>query len=136
MRTTPTVFVVDDDPDFLETTKYLLESAKLSVETFASAREFLEVYHPNRPGCLLLDVSMPDMTGLELLEELKQRGWSLPTIVMTAYGSVRTAVKAMLLGAINFVEKPIHNMPEVIGLMKQVLTTDTRSRQARLEIEE
>ena len=93
MRTTPTVFVVDDDPDFLQTTRYLLESAKLSVETFASARAFLEVYDPKRPGCLLIDVSMPDMTGLELLEELKQRGWSLPTIVMTAYGSMRTATQ-------------------------------------------
>ncbi len=136
MRTTPTVFVVDDDPDFLQTTRYLLESAKLSVETFASAQAFLEACHSQCPGCLLLDVSMPDMTGLELLEELNKRGWSLPTIVMTAYGSVQTAVKAMLLGAINFVEKPMRSMPELIDLIKQVLTTDSRSQQTRLEIEE
>jgi RNA polymerase sigma factor (sigma-70 family) len=101
----PTVFVVDDDADFCHLLKRLVESVRLNVETYESAAEFLKHYDPAKPGCLVVDVRMPGMSGLELQERLAAQRIRIPTIVMSAYAEVPIAVQAMKSGAIEFLEK-------------------------------
>lgn len=100
------IFVVDDDQAMRESLEFLLASAGLEVESFASAREFLDGYKPGRSGCLLVDVRMPGMSGLALQEALSERGVRLPVIFMTAHADVPMAVRAMRGGALDFIEKP------------------------------
>jgi len=101
-----TVFIVDDDAAMRESLRWLLESVSLDVETFANAEEFLAAYQPTRPGCLVLDVRMPGMSGLGLQETLVARNLTLPVIIITGYAEVPTAVRALKTGAIDFIEKP------------------------------
>ena len=136
MSSNSTVFVVDDDRVFLETTCKLLKSAQLSVIACESAHAFLNTFQLGQPGCLLLDVIMPHMSGLELLEELNQRRWTIPTIVMTAHSHVSVAVQAMKLGALDFVEKPFRDKQSLIDLVQRALQTATFAQQQRAEIEE
>jgi FixJ family two-component response regulator len=103
------VYIVDDHDGMRVSLRFLIESAGYPVETFASATEFLADYRPDRPGCLVLDMRMPGMSGLELLEELSARGDMRPAIMITGYGSVPTAVRALKAGAIDFLEKPFHD---------------------------
>ena len=107
MRDEPTVIVVDDDEAFRDSLKAVLESAKLSVAVYESGRSFLNAYQRDGAACLLLDIKLPDMNGLELQQKLRNEGIDLPIIVMTGYGDVSLAVKAMKAGAIDFIEKPI-----------------------------
>ncbi len=109
MTPEPTVFIVDDDDAVRRFLSGLIESVELRVEAFASARDFLEAYEPGRPGCLVLDVRMPGMSGLELQRELAEQAIDLPVIILTGHGNVRLAVHAMQAGAIDFVEKPFDN---------------------------
>lgn len=106
MRTDKTVFVVDDDTEICSALHYLLESGNLKAQTFNSADKFLNHYVPELQGCLILDIRMPDMTGLELLDILNSKKITLPVIVMTGYGDIPIAVKAMKLGAVDFILKP------------------------------
>jgi FixJ family two-component response regulator len=106
MNNKPTVFVVDDDLDMRNSLKWLVESIGLTVASFPSAESFLEAGPPARPGCLLLDVRMPGMGGLRLLEHLRARGSSLPVILLTGHGEVSMAVTALKSGAFDFIEKP------------------------------
>jgi len=106
MTPAPTVFVVDDDPEVQDALRWLIESVALPVETFGSAEEFMDDVDPHRPGCLVLDVRMPGMGGLRLLENLRSLEICLPVIVLTGHGDVPIAVRAMKAGAIDFVEKP------------------------------
>ncbi|MCH7709749.1 MAG: response regulator transcription factor [Myxococcales bacterium] len=101
-----TVFIVDDDASTRDSLRWLIESVGLSCETFASATEFLGVFDASRPGCLVLDVRMPGMSGLELQEELVARGAQLPAIMITGYADVPMAVRAMKAGVLEFIEKP------------------------------
>ena len=105
----PTVFIVDDDDAVRRFLSGLIESVELRVEAFASARDFLEAYEPGQPGCLVLDVRMPGMSGLELQRELADQAIDLPVIILTGHGNIRLAVHAMKAGAIDFVEKPFDN---------------------------
>ena len=104
-----TVFVVDD----LEANRVLLEllikSVDLKVKTFASAIAFLDAYDPNQSGCLLLDIRMPNMSGLELQKTLKARDIKIPVIIVTAHSDVPIAIQAMKEGAFDFIEKPFNN---------------------------
>jgi RNA polymerase sigma factor (sigma-70 family) len=102
----PTVFVVDDDPAVRDALRCLLESNDFQVETFASPRDFLEAYTEFRPGCLILDVQMPGMTGLALQKKLAEDKVGLPIIMLTAHANVPMAVTAMQEGAVDFIEKP------------------------------
>lgn len=104
-----TVFVVDDDDAVRNSMRWLVESIGLPVETYASAREFLETHDPNRPGCLVLDVRMPGMSGLDLQEKLHENGIVIPIIVVTGHGDVPTAVRAIKAGAVEFIEKPVND---------------------------
>ncbi len=105
----PAVFVVDDDAAVRRFLGGLIESVELRVEAYASAQDFLEAYEPGRPGCLVLDVRMPGMSGLELQRELTDRAIDLPVIVLTGHGNVQVAVHAMKAGAVDFIEKPFDN---------------------------
>src|SRR6516162_7915646 len=102
-----TVFVVDDDVAVRQGLSFMLRTAGYSVEAFPSARSFLEDYDPRRGGCLLLDIRMPQMTGLELQQQLNIRGWRIPVIFITGHGTVSLAIAAMKAGAFDFIEKPL-----------------------------
>lgn len=109
MSTQETVFIVDDDAAVRDSLRALLESAGFRVEDFGAAAAFLASAAPERPGCLVVDIRMPDMDGLELQEELVRRRTGLPVIVMTGHADVPLAVRAMKAGAIDFIEKPFED---------------------------
>jgi len=131
-HTPATVFIVDDDEDFRKTLGWLLEQAGHRVEGFASAHAFLDAYDPARPGCLLLDVRLRGMTGLQLLERLGGTAAPLPVIMMTGYGDFSTAVRALKGGAADILQKPMddHDLLERIA---DALAADERTRASRVE---
>jgi len=102
----PTVFIVDDDPAVRQALTTLVRSMRLRAEAYESAQQFLDAFDAARPGCILLDVRMPGISGLGLLEQFNHEQISLPAIVMSAYGDVPMVVRAMKAGALNFLEKP------------------------------
>src|SRR5262245_57476016 len=102
----PTVFVVDDEPEIRNSLRWLIESVDLAVETFESGQEFLDRTDLTRPGCVVLDVRMPEMGGLELQSRLIQANSVLPMIIISAYADVEMAVRALQNGALHFLEKP------------------------------
>lgn len=104
-----TVFVVDDDPAILSSLTYLVRSVRLPVEVFASARAFLAEHGPHRRGCLVLDLRIPEMGGLELQRKLLEIRSTLPVIVLTGHADVPVAVQALQAGAFDFMEKPFQN---------------------------
>ena len=106
-RAMPPVFVIDHNPGFRRSLQSLLEAAKLPVETFASARDFLERYDGRRPGCIVLDVRLRGENALDLQEELRRRQVTLPIIVMTGHGDVAPSVGAFKGDAIDFRQKPV-----------------------------
>ena len=109
MNCDPVVHIVDDEAPLRSALALLARSAKIKSQTYASATEFMQAYRPGPPGCLVLDVRMPGMSGIELLERLQANGCSLPTIVMTGHGDVPMAVRAMRAGALDFIEKPFQD---------------------------
>lgn len=122
-----TVFVVDDDEAMRSSLRWLVESEGLNVETFGSADEFLSAYYPGRAGCVLLDVRMPGMSGLELQQYLSSRQHSIPIILITGHGDIAMAVKAMKAGALDFIEKPFSD-ELLIGSIKHALRIDADQR--------
>lgn len=107
MVSEPTVYVVDDDPGSLRSLCWLMEQDGLPVRGFGSAEEFFRGYRPDEPGCLVLDVRMPEMGGLAVQKKLAEDGAELPIIFITAYGDVPTCAQAMKAGAADFLEKPV-----------------------------
>lgn len=108
----PLVVVIDDDGPFLQSVAFLLGSVGIDTREFASAEEFLGVFpigQPSRPGCVLLDVRMPGMSGLELQRVLNKRGCLLPLLIITGHGDVPMAVQALKEGAVDFIEKPFND---------------------------
>jgi RNA polymerase sigma factor (sigma-70 family) len=126
----PTVFVVDDDEAMRSSLKWLIESTGMAVRTFDSADAFLAGYSPDWTGCLLLDVRMPGMSGLELQAYLAQAGYRLPVIIITGHGDVAMAVKAMQAGALDFVEKPFHD-EDLLASIHRALAADIEARAQR-----
>lgn len=104
-----TVFVIDDDQAVRESLHWLLESVGYRVCSYASAHEFLNVYDGTSPGCLVLDVRIPGMSGLELQSYMLERDWCLPVIIVTGHGDVPMAVRAIKAGAIDFLQKPYND---------------------------
>jgi FixJ family two-component response regulator len=125
----PTIFVVDDDEGVRNSLRFLLKSVGLVARSLASASEFLEVYRPNQPGCLVLDVRMPGMSGLELQQQLNLRGATIPVIFITGHGDVPMAVEAMQHGAFDFLQKPFRDQ-DLIDRIQRALERDSRSRTA------
>ncbi len=107
IRTTSTVFLVDDDEDLRNVVAFHLKNAGIHVQQYAAANEFLTGFEPDQPGCLLLDIYMSGMSGLELQKKLNQQHIQIPIIIMTSQGDVPTAVQAMKAGAIDYIEKPL-----------------------------
>lgn len=105
----PIVFVVDDDLSVRRSTERLIRSVGLRVQTFASASEFLAQPHTNGPACLLLDVQMPGLSGMDLQSELGNSGVNVPIIFMTGHGDIPMTVRAMKAGAVEFLTKPVRN---------------------------
>lgn len=128
----PTVFVVDDEQPVRDSLRWLLEPLKLNIETYASARDFLSAYDPARPGCLVLDVRMPRMSGLELQEELNARQVRLPVIMITGHGDVPIAVRSMKEGALDFIEKPFSEQV-LLERIQHALAADARQRRELAE---
>jgi two-component system, LuxR family, response regulator FixJ len=127
MSSRPTVFVVDDDQAMRNSLKWLIESVSMQVETFESANAFIQSYYPGRSGCLLLDVRMPGMSGLELQEYLLVNQIAIPVIIITGHGDVPMAVRAMKAGAVDFIEKPF-NDELLLESIRQAMALDARQR--------
>lgn len=125
----PTVFVVDDDEGVRNSLRFLLRSVGLAARTLASASEFLESYEPTQPGCLVLDVRMPGMSGLELQQQLNVRGAMIPVIFVTGHGDIPMAVEAMQQGAFDFLQKPFRDQ-DLIDRIQRALEHDSRNRSA------
>ena len=127
-----TVFVVDDDVGVRQGLRFMLRAAGYSVEAFPSARSFLEDYHPRRSGCLLLDIQLPQMSGLELQQTLNLRGWRIPVIFITGHGTVPLAIAAMKAGAFDFIEKPLRE-DALVESIERALRWNDRAYEERLE---
>ncbi len=128
MNAQQAVFVVDDDQKVRASLQWLLESLKLRVRTYSSAREFLSEYDPVVSGCLVLDVRMPEISGLQLQAILAEERRFIPTILITGHGDIPMAVRAMRAGAVDFIEKPFNDQ-ELVERIHECLEIDARCRQ-------
>jgi two-component system response regulator FixJ len=135
MNAPQTVYVIDDEDTVREGLRTLLSSVHLPVETCSTAQQFLDAYDSSRGGCVVLDIRMPGMSGLELLEQFPSRGIHLPVIVITGYGEVTTAVRAMKAGAIDFFQKPF-SFQELLERIQQALAREAEERAARQQRQE
>lgn len=124
----PVVFVVEDDAALRSLVRALVHSIGVTSRTFPSADKFLEHYDPRQPGCLVLDVFMPGMSGLELQDELNRRGAVIPVIFITGHADVQSAVAAVRHGAFNYLQKPFSNS-ELVSSVRQALELDGRNRE-------
>ena len=125
-----TVFVIDDDPAIRESLRWLIESVGLNVKVFATAPEFLESYLPGPPSCLVLDIRMPGMSGLDLQAELAARDIRVPVIIITGHAEVPVAVRAMKAGAFDFIEKPFSDQL-LLDRISRAIEFDTQARRGR-----
>jgi two-component system, LuxR family, response regulator FixJ len=126
----PIVYVVDDDPAMRSSLRWLIESVGLVVHTCASAQEFLQMYHVGDPGCLVLDIRMPGMSGLDLQAELTERQIHIPVLIITGYAEVPLAVRAMKAGAFDFIEKPFSDQT-LLDRIRAALVQDAVARRQR-----
>ncbi len=128
MNDTPTVFIVDDDPHFLDALALTLEVAGLRVEAHESARAFLAAYSPDRAGCLVADIRMPGMSGLELQRHLADGPDTLPIVFVTGHGDVAMASQAFRCGAVDFLEKPFEDR-QLLESVHRALEKNRRERE-------
>jgi len=130
----PKVFVVDDDDRVRDAVGLLLESVKIPCVGFPSAAEFLKAFDPNQPGCLVLDLRMPGMSGIELQSRLRAMGSRIPIVFVTAHGDVPTAVEAVKAGAVDFIQKPFQDQ-KLLDMVNEALAQDAQARATRAEME-
>ena len=128
----PIIYIVDDNDDVRETLELLFESVDLCAESFGSAGEFLDAYLMGQSGCLIADVRMPEMSGLELQEEMVKRSIDLPVIIITGYGDVEMAVNAMKAGAADFIEKP-YKEQDLLDRVHKAINQSAQKRQESSE---
>jgi FixJ family two-component response regulator len=128
----PIVFVVDDDPSIRTSTERLVRSVGFKVQTFASAKEFLASARPDEPACLVLDVRMPGLSGLDLQRELARSGVDIPIIFMTGHGDIPMTVRAMKAGAVEFLTKPMRKQA-LLDAIRAAIERDRAARTERLE---
>lgn len=128
----PTVFVVDDDSAILASLGMLIKGIGLNVLTYTNCRDFLDEYDPDRHGCLILDIRMPDMDGLELLRILTENQYSLPVIIITGHGDIQMAVEAIKAGAVEFIEKPFRDQL-LVETINKALKSDAERKNRRIK---
>ena len=131
----PTVFVIDDDAAVRKAVSRLLRSAGIAVAVFASPREFLAQYDPDMPGCLVLDLAMPDINGLQLQTTLGMKGCTLPIIFLTGHGDVSKSVQAMKQGAFDFLSKPAKDK-DLLTAVRAAIERDTVARREQAKLSE
>jgi RNA polymerase sigma factor (sigma-70 family) len=124
-----TVFIVDDDDAVRSSLRLLFKSLGLATTAYASAQEFLAGYDPDQPGCLVLDVRMPGMSGLELQQQLSMRGAMIPVIFITGHGDIPMAVEAMQHGAFDFLQKPFRDQ-DLLDRVQRAIERDAENRSA------
>ena len=129
----PTVFVVDDDANVRASIQGLLKSAGLCSECFETAEQFLQRKPSKGPSCLILDVSLPGMSGLDFQQQLRNAGLQIPIIFVTGYGDIPMTVKAMKSGAVEFLTKPFEDQA-LLDAVQQALARDSATRQERSEL--
>jgi len=134
-ETAGVVFVVDDDASMRETLKNLTRSVGLRVEAFASAQEFLRAKRSDEPGCLVLDVRMPGLSGLDLQKRMAETGTDLPIIFLTGHGDIPMSVRAMKAGAVEFLTKPVREQ-DLLDAIQQALERDRAMRHQRTDTEQ
>jgi FixJ family two-component response regulator len=129
----PVVIIVDDDPSFRTFLARLVGTVGLKTIAFASAEEFLDATLPNVPACLVLDVQMPGLSGLDLQRELSRRNRTLPIVFMTGHGDIPMTVEAMKAGAVGFLTKPFRNQ-DLIDAVKEGIARDRETRKVLDEV--
>src|SRR3989475_11879671 len=129
------VLVVDDDPSVRRSTERLLRSAGLKVQSFSSAREFLVGPRPEGPACLVLDVRMPGLSGMDLQHELAQSGIHIPIIFVTAHGDIPMSVRAMKAGAVEFLTKPFRGR-SLLDAVRAAIDRDRSAYKERSETQD
>ncbi len=129
------VFVVDDDAAVRDSLRWLMDSVGLQVEPFDSGEAFLKAITPQREGCVLLDLRMPGLSGLQVHAQLRERGIDLPVIVVSGHGDVPMAVRALKSGVADFIEKPFKDQ-ELLECVQHALRRDSESRLERMRREE
>ncbi len=129
-----TIYLVDDDPELRKAMERLLESAGMQVASFASAQQFLDAYDRHVPGCLVLDLAMPGLNGLQLQRELEQRASALPIVFLTGRGDIAASVQAMKHGASDFLTKPVDDT-ELLAAIHEALAIDRQRRRGSAERE-
>jgi RNA polymerase sigma factor (sigma-70 family) len=132
---TPTVFVVDDDPLICSGIRSLIGSVGLRALTFGSAKEFLLSTRPDAPACLVLDVRLPDLSGLDLQRELRESDIHIPIIFITGHGDIPMTVEAMKAGAVEFLTKPFRGQ-DLLDAVQRAIDRDRDARRERAEIAE
>src|SRR5271165_1005089 len=131
----PTVFIVDDDRGVRQSIQELLESVGLRTESFATGREFLDRKLADGPYCLVLDVRLPQMSGLDLQQQLAESGVRIPIIFITGHGDIPMSVKAMKSGAVEFLTKPFRDQ-DLLDAIQQALQRDRATRELQNEIDD
>lgn len=134
-RLEPVVYIVDDDAGVREGLDSLVRSVGFQVRTFASATDFLRGPHPDAPGCLVLDIRMPGVSGLDLQRELTEAGVPIPIIFITGHGDIPMTVQAMKAGAVEFLTKPFREQ-ELLEAIQQAVARDRAVRAGRAELTE
>ena len=125
------VFIVDDDASVRDSLRWLIESVQLQVQCFATAQEFLQGYQSQQTGCIVLDVRMPGLSGLDLQEELRQQGFVVPVIIITGHADVPMAVRAFKSGVFDFIEKPFNDQ----HLIDRIHQAIDKSRSQKVNIQ-
>jgi RNA polymerase sigma factor (sigma-70 family) len=133
MSRAPVVFVVDDDPSVRSSLKFLISTVGLQVESFDSADTFLHRKPPDAPSCLVLDVRLPGLSGLDLQRELAARNMRIPIVFVTGHGDIPMSVRAMKAGAVEFLTKPFHDQ-DLLDAIRIALERDRARRQQEKEV--
>jgi FixJ family two-component response regulator len=127
------VFIIDDDPSVRAAIERLVKAIGLSVETFESGQDFLQSHLPDAPSCVVLDVRLPGLSGLDLQKEMVDRGIYIPVIFITAHGDIPMSVQAMKAGAVDFLSKPFREQ-DLLDAIGQAIVSDQKAREKRTEL--
>ena len=133
MQPEPIVYVIDDDDAVRQSLEFLLKTAGVSVRGFDSAKAFLDVLPTIKSGCIITDVRMPEITGIDLLRHLKESGLDIPVIVITGHGDISLAVEAMKIGAVDFLEKPFDD-DLLLAAVRSALNTEAGAARHKAEL--